>query len=150
MIAALLLAAVLVQTPGQTPAATRAGPDGALVLPGVLDLPLVEGATPMADCGRFEPLFAGVDLPRQCLTTTMAQSDAVADAYVASAKARGWLGGGGVANVMNLHRPNADGTCRRLDLAVFPGGQATGPADPAIILIGVTPSHICPTQAPAR
>lgn len=141
--AVFAIAAVLM---GQAGARAEAG----VILPGVVDLPLVEGAAPMADCGRYEPLLAGVDLPRQCLMTTIAQSDPVADAYVASAKAKGWLGGGGVANVMNLYRPNADGTCQRLDLAVFPGGETTGPTDPAIILIGFTPSRICPTQAPAR
>lgn len=118
-----------------------------VVLPGLLDLPLAEGSTLMADCGWLQETVAKGGASVQCVATTMGQGDDVVRAYSRSAQAMGWTSGGGEANVMRLYRRDAEGACSELGFAGFPGSSANGPADPAIIIIGAGPSSRCPSPS---
>ena len=118
-----------------------------VVLPGLLDLPLAEGSTLMADCGWLQETVAKGGKSVQCVTSSLEGSNDVVRAYIQSAKTQGWGDGGGEANVARLYRHAADGACEEMGLAVFPASEASGPADPAIIIIAGGPSDRCPSPS---
>lgn len=118
-----------------------------VVLEGLLDLPLAEGSTLMSDCGWLQQTVAPRGKSVQCVTASLGGSNDVVRAYIRSAEGLGWNSGGGEANVTRLYRRSADGACEEMGLAVFPAGSASGPTDPAIIIIGGGPSDRCPAPS---
>ena len=137
ILSVLILLASLQTTPG-------------IVLPGVLDLPIIEPATTLADCGPMLEGVAASGKPYQCLGATIENGQGVINAYIAEAKTRGWVSLGAAANAFNLQRPLPDGGCQGMVLAGFPGAATMNPSDPAIILIAVDPATRCLSPRPAQ
>jgi hypothetical protein len=108
MIASALAAALL----------SFAGQDGgALLLPGVADLPVLEGAAAAPDCGGMPTVFEGD--PVACVTAPIDRIDPLVWAYVREARARGWTDASGAANAIWLEKPGIDGKCQKLTIAGF-------------------------------
>lgn len=126
----------------------QATPD--TVLPGVLDLPLLEGSRLAPDClGLKERLEDGGD-PFACVGAPVERVNALAFAYVDAAKARGWTDAGGAANALWLTRPLADGRCQKLTVAGMWDFERTTrprPTDPGFVLISLDADARCPAAS---
>lgn len=85
------------------------------VLPGVLDFPVLEGATHSADCGGMREVV-GPELI--CLSAPLDHVNNLVFGYAAEAERRGWKEFGGAANAKWMVRQTAQG-CERLTIAGF-------------------------------
>lgn len=135
MIAPLLLASSLALGLIQSPAST--------ILPGVVDLPVVEGSKPSADCLGLRTRLAQDGDPFECLETTYEDANRIAFAYVRAAETAGWAHDGGAANALWLRRTMADGVCQRLTVAGFPGPDDRAPRA-AVVLVSLDADVRCP------
>ena len=119
------------------------------VLPGVLDLPLIEGTTVSADCMGHRAQMTVPGKPFECLADHMAHANEHVFAYVAAAQAKGWVPDTAAANGIFLRRTLPNGVCQKLAFIGLPGTQAMRPEDPAYILIAVDPAATCPSPSAA-
>lgn len=85
------------------------------VLPGVLDFPVLGGATLSADCGGMRDVV-GTELT--CLSAPVERVNDLVFGYAAEAERRGWRDFGGAANAKWMVRQTAQG-CERLTIAGF-------------------------------
>ena len=85
------------------------------VLPGVLDFPVLRGATLSADCGGMRDVV-GPELT--CVSAPMQRINDLVFGYAAEAETRGWRDFGGAANAKWMVRETAQG-CERLTIAAF-------------------------------
>jgi hypothetical protein len=138
MIAAFLAASLL----------SLAGQDReALLLPGVADLPVLEGSTPAPDCGGMPTMFEGD--PVACVTMPVEAVDPMVWAYVREAKARGWTDASGAANAIWLERPGTGERCQRLTVAGFWDFRRWPEPRPGIsgyVAVSVRPDVRCQTR----
>lgn len=86
-----------------------------IVLPGVLDFPVLRGATPSPDCGGLREV---VGPEMTCLSAPLERVNDLIFGYVAEAERRGWKDSGGAANAKWMVRQTAEG-CERLTIAGF-------------------------------
>lgn len=79
------------------------------ILPGLLDLPVVEGAFIPEDCKWPRP---PEDASRAgCVAFPMGESQSMQDTYVQLLQERGWAFASGAGNAFWFHRPVAEGDC---------------------------------------
>lgn len=126
-----------------------AGPTD-VVLPGMVDLPLIQGSTLMPDCLFLQDRLAASGKPFQCVGAPLAKADEITRAYATSAQTRGWASSGGVANAVSFHRPLPDGRCEGLAFAGFPTTEAMAPSDLAMLIVIYSPTNDCPPPRPAQ
>jgi len=125
--------------------AAAPAPQGDVILPSVMDLPVTVGVKDGPACRRLlgaQTADARVD----CVDTTGLDVNAASHAYIRGAMAAGWRGVGGAANAYWLERARPDGTCERLDVAAV--ADFSLPADQALkgrtaVLFSHTPSASC-------
>ncbi len=119
------------------------------VMPGVLDLPLIEGSRPTVECLGLRERLAEAGSPYTCLETSYDAANDMVFAYKRSAEQAGWTSDGGAANALWLRRTAADGKCQRLMLAAFPGPEGGAQRRAAAIIFAMDPDVRCPRPTPA-
>ncbi|HWQ88012.1 hypothetical protein [Brevundimonas sp.] len=133
--AALLAAPSWAQEPAP-PAAAAATPE-ALVLP---------GATLAPDCGNLYGL-AGRAF---CVSAPLAGISALADAYVADFRAKGWIPAGGDDNRVVFVRRRDAGGCDGLQMqAFYDTSRPAGPEAIGYLGFGPIPGDVCAAQPAA-
>lgn len=131
-------------------AAALAGQAQSMILPGVLDLPLLDGGVMAPDCQGFADRLNEAGDPYACVAAPMSQINDLAFAYLGAARERGWNDAGGAANAFWMTRPGEDGRCQRLTVAGMWDFERTPeprPNDPGFVLISVDVDVRC---TPAR
>lgn len=141
MIAALVAAALVGQ-----------GASGA-IMPGVLDLPMLEGATPAPECLGFRDRLSEGDETFECLGAPVGRINDLIFAYRGAALERGWADAGGAASAIWLTRNLPDGTCQRLTIGGMWDFERTPEprdSDPGLVLIMLDAEARCPAPSAAR
>lgn len=120
------------------------------ILPGALDLPVIEGSRPSVECLGLRERLAEAGSPYACLETSYDAANDMVFAYKRSAEQAGWTSDGGAANALWLRRTAAEGKCQRLTLAAFPGTEGGAQPRAADIIFAMDPDVRCPrpTTAP--
>ncbi|MDP3801465.1 hypothetical protein [Brevundimonas sp.] len=132
-------------------AALMAGPAMAQESPETLVLP---GATLAPDCGNLYGL-AGRAF---CVSAPLAGIGALADAYIADLRTKGWLPAGGEDNRVVFVRRRDGGGCDGLQMqAFYDTSRPAGPDAIGYLGFGPIPGNVCsdqptplPTPAPAQ
>ncbi len=125
--------------------AGQAAPE--VVLPGVLDLPVLEGSRPAPDCLGMRARLEEAGDPFACLGAPVGRINDLVFAYVDAAKAQGWVDASGAANAIWLTRTAADGRCQKLTVAGmwdFERTQQPRDSDPGYVLISLDADVRCP------
>lgn len=104
----LSAAAAQAQTPTPTPA--PAAPQG-----GPADVGLLPGAELSPDCGGLNNLTGRA----WCVTAQLGQIGALADAYIADLKTKGWLDAGGDENRIVFIKRHEGGGCDGMQMMAF-------------------------------
>lgn len=130
---------------------TQAAPG--VVMPGVLDLPVIEGSAPSPDCMGYRERMSQGGETLECFGTTVGQVNDLAFAYVDAARERGWADASGAANAIWMARTLPDGTCQRLTIAGMWDFERTpepGPTTPGFVVLSLKSDIRCPAQSPAQ
>lgn len=120
------------------------------VLPGVLDLPLLDGAELAPDCLGMGDRLAESGEVFACVGAPVSRINDLTFAYVAEARTRGWADAGGAANALWMTRTLPDGTCQKLTLAGmwdFRRSPEPRPNDPGFVLVSLDADARCPRPA---
>lgn len=84
------------------------------MLPGTLDLEVIDGSIIPADCQlrRYARYIEANNLLTECVAAPLAQSEfELQDSYVRALASRGWRFAGGAANVFFFERPRTGEDC---------------------------------------
>lgn len=144
MIAALVAVALSVSDP--------APPASEVVLPGILDLPILQGGHLEPDCLGYRDRLSQTGETLECLGAPVSRVNDLVFAYRSAALERGWVDASGAANALWLTRVLPDGTCQRLTIAGMWDFERTPqprPGDPGFIVISLDADARCPVQRPA-
>ena len=110
------------------------------------DVGLLPGAQASADCGALNNLAGRA----WCVTAPLGQVGALADAYIADLKTKGWLAAGGDENRVVLVKRREAGGCDGMQMIAFYDTTKTPAAElPAYLGFATVPGDVCATAAPA-
>ena len=135
-----LFAAAALFTVQDAPVATAPVPTPAPVpaLPAPTDIPVLAPAVVSSDCGGL------LNAPAFCVTASMAQTGALADAYMADLAAKGWLAAGGDNNLVVMVRRRDGGGCDGMQMLAFYDTTKPQAADtPAFLGFAYIPGDVC-------
>ncbi|MBJ7485659.1 hypothetical protein [Brevundimonas sp.] len=134
-------------------AATMVQGSPTVVMPGVLDFPMLEGVQPAPDCLGLRETLAEDGEAFECLGAPLSRVNDLAFAYVRAASERGWTDAGGAGIALWMTRVLPDGKCQRLTIAGMWDFERTPrprPNDPGIVVISLDPDIRCPVLRPAE
>lgn len=123
---------------------------GGAVLPGVLDLPLLDGAELAPECLGMRDRLSESGEAFACVGAPMSRVNDLAFAYVDVARERGWGDASGAANAIWMTRTLPDGRCQKLTIAGMWDFERTHdprPGDPGFVLISLDADSRCPRPA---
>jgi len=123
------------------------------IMPGVLDLPILEGAEPAPDCLGFRARFSEGDEAFECLGAPVGRINDLVFAYRNAALERGWADASGAANAIWMTRTQPDGNCQKLTIAGMWDFERTPeprPNDPGLVVIMLDADARCPAPRPAQ
>ena len=118
VVLSLSAAAAQAQTPTPTPAPVA--PQG-----GPADVGLLPGAELSPDCGGLNNLTGRA----WCVTAQLGQIGALADAYIADLKTKGWLDAGGDENRIVFIKRHEGGGCDGMQMMAFYDTTKTAAAE---------------------